>query len=164
MIVYQTDFDGYYIGTTQADESPLEPGIFHIPAGAYGDAPAIPQGHYARRSSGSWHYYPIPEPEPSPVEEALVEPTPLTPEQELLEWRRDMVVSRFQARAALHNIDKLTAAEAVVAQADMLTKLAWADAIEFKRLSPSILILAPSLGLDQEALDDLFTAAKLIVA
>lgn len=30
--VYQYDLAGMYIGHTDADESPLEPGVFHIPA------------------------------------------------------------------------------------------------------------------------------------
>ena len=31
-IVYQYDLAGIYTGKTEADESPLEPGVFHIPA------------------------------------------------------------------------------------------------------------------------------------
>jgi hypothetical protein len=31
--VYQTDEDGFYIGETIAFESPLEPGVYHIPRG-----------------------------------------------------------------------------------------------------------------------------------
>lgn len=30
--VYQYDLAGMYVGQTEADESPLEPGVFHIPA------------------------------------------------------------------------------------------------------------------------------------
>lgn len=30
--VYQYDLTGLYVGQTDADESPLEPGVFHIPA------------------------------------------------------------------------------------------------------------------------------------
>lgn len=37
--VYQTDRSGWLIGTSVADESPLEPGVFHIPAGAIEVAP-----------------------------------------------------------------------------------------------------------------------------
>lgn len=32
-IVFQIDAAGHYAGKTTADESPLEPGVFHIPAG-----------------------------------------------------------------------------------------------------------------------------------
>lgn len=31
-IVYQTDQAGFYQGQTSADESPLEPGVYHLPA------------------------------------------------------------------------------------------------------------------------------------
>ena len=31
-IVYQYDASGLYLGTTLADESPLEQGVFHLPA------------------------------------------------------------------------------------------------------------------------------------
>jgi hypothetical protein len=39
MIVYQTDPDGYYVRPVEADESPLEPGKFLIPAGAVEEEP-----------------------------------------------------------------------------------------------------------------------------
>jgi hypothetical protein len=39
MIVYQTDPDGYYVCPVEADESPLEPGKFLIPAGAIEEEP-----------------------------------------------------------------------------------------------------------------------------
>jgi len=74
------------------------------------------------------------------------------------------VVSRFQARAALLQVGKLAAADAAVAQADALTKLAWADATEFERASPSIAALAPALGLSGDDLDALFIAASKIKA
>ena len=43
MIAYQTDEDGIYIGTVECQESPLEPGVFLIPAGAIEDAPPAPE-------------------------------------------------------------------------------------------------------------------------
>lgn len=47
--VYQADHFGWYTGETIADESPLEPGVFHIPAGCFEDAP--PAGPY---EDGLW--------------------------------------------------------------------------------------------------------------
>ena len=47
--VYQCDFAGWYACTTDAHESPLEPGVFHIPAGCVEAEP--PAGPYA---DGLW--------------------------------------------------------------------------------------------------------------
>ncbi len=76
------------------------------------------------------------------------------------------VVSRFQARAALHLAGLLDDVEAVMAlpETPVLAKLAWADAQEFKRNSPSLLGIAGALGLTETQLDDLFTTAAGIEA
>lgn len=37
--VYQTNYSGLLVGATVADESPLEPGVFAIPAGCVETAP-----------------------------------------------------------------------------------------------------------------------------
>jgi hypothetical protein len=155
MIVYQTDINGYYVGIAQADPSPLEPGTWLIPGRAYTVAPSIPNGHYAQWVNGTWAYYVNPDPD-APEDEA--------PEQTLEEWRTAMVVSAFQAKAALYNIGKLELAQQVVEQAGGLVKLAWDEAVEFRRLSPSILQLAPALSLTDTDLDDLFRDAEVIVA
>lgn len=55
--VYQTDHFGWYTGETIADESPLEPGVFHIPAGCFEDAPPEgphEDGLWPRRVGGKW--------------------------------------------------------------------------------------------------------------
>ena len=71
-------------------------------------------------------------------------------------------VSRFQAKAALAQIGKLTAAEAaVMASGAVVLQLAWAEANDFRRDSPGINALAPLIGLD---LDALFIAAAQIEA
>lgn len=74
-------------------------------------------------------------------------------------------VSRFQAKAALALAGLLEQANAVVAASgNVVLQLAWAEATEFKRNSPGINALAPALGLDDAALDQLFIAASGIVA
>jgi hypothetical protein len=78
--------------------------------------------------------------------------------------RASMVCSRFQARAALHQAGLLAQAEEFVAQADTLVQIAWADAIEFRRNSPTINAMAQGLGLTDEQIDDLFRAAMQIEA
>ena len=76
------------------------------------------------------------------------------------------VVSRFQARAALHLAGLLDTVEAIMASpaTPVLAKLAWADAQEFKRNSPSLLGIAGALALTDAQLDDLFTTAAGIEA
>ena len=74
------------------------------------------------------------------------------------------VVSRFQARAALYQAGLLDQAEAAVAEGDALVKMAWADAREFRRHSPTVVAIADALGLTNEQVDDLFRDAALIEA
>lgn len=74
------------------------------------------------------------------------------------------VVSRFQARAALHLAGHLPAVEAAILASDPLTQMAWQDAQEFRRNSPTILSLAAVLGLSDNDVDDLFIAASEILA
>lgn len=83
-----------------------------------------------------------------------------------LESRMSVVVSRFQARAALHLAGLLLAVELVMTSpdTDMLTKLAWQDAQEFKRSSPTVASIAAALGLTDQQLDDLFATAAGIEA
>ena len=76
------------------------------------------------------------------------------------------VVSRFQARAALHLAGLLTTVEALMAapETDMLARLAWADATEFRRDSPTLVAMAAALSLTDEQLDQLFITAAGLVA
>lgn len=62
--VIQLDANGYYVGTTFADESPLEPGVYHLPANSIDTLiPEIPNGKVAKWENG-WIYEDKPEPEP----------------------------------------------------------------------------------------------------
>ena len=103
------------------------------------------------------------EPDNNGVPQAVM-PTPPTEAEVLAAWRATAEVSRFQAFAALYADGKLDDAEAAVAAAGGLTVIAWQNAQVFKRSSPMMNALAPALGLDDEALDDLFRAAALIEA
>ena len=96
-------------------------------------------------------FTPPPEPETDPAEALAAE-------------RAGMVCSRFQAKAALHLAGLLPAVEAAIAQADPLTQMAWAEAVEYSRHSPAILALAGALELTDEQVDDLFRTAMQIEA
>lgn len=72
-IVYQTNNEGYFVGTTYADECPIEKGVYLIPGGCVEEAPpAVKEDQYPRLVSGQWVVEtirpPAPEPEPTPEE------------------------------------------------------------------------------------------------
>lgn len=70
-IVSQLDHEGYFTNPTIADESPLEPGVFLLPAGAVDfPPPAVPAGKRALWNGSGFVFEAIPQPEPLP------EPTP----------------------------------------------------------------------------------------
>jgi hypothetical protein len=76
------------------------------------------------------------------------------------------VVSRFQARAALHLAGRLADVQTLMDQpgTDPLAKLAWSDAQEFHRDSPTVLSMASALGMTDADLDNLFATAAGIKA
>lgn len=80
----------------------------------------------------------------------------------------DPVVSRFQAKAALLQMGLLDQVENLMAGMDPMTRLAWTEAVEFRRSSPLLNSLAPYLTwpdgttLAETDLDDLFNLAQTI--
>ncbi len=90
-----------------------------------------------------------------------VDPPPIDP---IIAERSTMIVSRFQAMAALLDADLLSKVNAALADAGPLAQLAWAEATEFHRNSPTIAGLSAGLGLTDAQVDDLFRAAALITA
>lgn len=74
MQIYNYDADtGEYLGASTADESPLEPGVFLIPANSTTIVPPDAQdGKTINFENGAWVLKDIPEPEVEP------EPPPLT--------------------------------------------------------------------------------------
>lgn len=85
-----------------------------------------------------------------------------TPEDLLAQERAGMIISRFQARAALMQAGLLADVELALAGAGPLAQLAWAEAVEFRRTSPTIAAIAGALGLTEVQIDDLFRAAAAI--
>jgi len=84
----------------------------------------------------------------------------------LATMRQGMVVSPFQAKAALLQAGLLTQVEALINDpaTDPLVVLAWNNASEYRRTSPMIISLGTELGLNDTQLDDLFMAAAQITA
>ncbi|MBF9235592.1 hypothetical protein [Microvirga alba] len=68
-IVSQLDQDGYFVAAVVADESPLEPGTFLMPAGAIDEAPPTVKPGTRAKYTGKGFVFeniPVPEPEPGP--------------------------------------------------------------------------------------------------
>lgn len=64
-IVSALDENGFFIGESVADESPLESGVFLIPAGSVDfPPPVVPDGKRARFDGEKFVIESIPEPEP----------------------------------------------------------------------------------------------------
>ena len=75
--VYQTNYSGLFVGETIADESPLEPDVFLIPAGCVELAPPekIPEDQWPRWNGFKWELIQKPE-----VQETI------SPEEKLAEF------------------------------------------------------------------------------
>lgn len=72
--VYQFDKDGYYIGSEVSFESPLEPGVYLMPANCTDIEPPVPYDGYKIRWDGfTWVQEVIPDPEPEPEPPTLEE-------------------------------------------------------------------------------------------
>lgn len=154
-LVSQLNGSGYFIGPTYADESPEEPGVFHLPGGCVDvDPPEIPDGQRARWVAGEWIF------------EANTDPEDEEAAETIEQWRAKKTVSRMQAKAALYLAGRLDEVEAMMEapETPMLAKLAWRDALDFRRMSPTVLTMGSALGLSAEDLDDLFIAAGQIEA
>lgn len=78
--------------------------------------------------------------------------------------REAMMVSRFQAKAALHQAGLLEQAESFVSNSDdMLVKLAWQEA-QFHRTSQMVANIGHAMGMTDAQIDDLFKTAGQIQA
>lgn len=79
MIVYQTNYDGVFVGPVEADPSPLEPGKFLIPGGCVLEPPPeFGEGFFARWNfeAQTWTVEAVPPPPPPPEPEPAPEPEP----------------------------------------------------------------------------------------
>lgn len=169
---------GELVSDGLADESPLEPGTYLVPAHATTVKPPEPRTGEARVWNGDeWSYVVDHRGETrwtdhltSYVVDELGEPEgaidqPAAPEIPTSDLVADMEVSPYQARVVLHsagllpNIDALMASGSIPEEA----KIAWEYATTFRRQSPFIISLGAALGLSDGQIDDLFLAASKVV-
>jgi hypothetical protein len=75
-------------------------------------------------------------------------------------------ITRFQAKAALELAGLLGTVETIMADpaTPILARLAWADALEFFRGSPTVAAIAAVLGLTDAQIDELFIVGSGISA
>ena len=93
------------------------------------------------------------------VPEAMAITTPPEPTDPI-----PLSVTRFQARAALQLAGLLDDAEAAIAQAHPLSRIAWEHANVYRRDSPTVISIGQQLGLSEAEMDELFKTAASITA
>lgn len=71
-------------------------------------------------------------------------------------WRAGMSLPRLAFKAALLELGLLDLAAERVAEADPLTRLKWAEAVDFPRADPMIDTIGAQLGLTPEQIDELY--------
>lgn len=73
-------------------------------------------------------------------------------------------VTRAQAKLALKQFGLLSAVESIMSNPETPEeyKIAWKDAVMFKRNSPTVIALSQVLTLDEEALDNIFKFASTV--
>lgn len=156
-IVSQLDSDGFLIGTSTADESPLEPGVFLIPGGCVDTTPPeIPEGKRAKWE-GHWVFEDIPHSdsdEKQPTQEELH-----------AQWLQNAVVSMRQARLALLELDILDQVPAAIAtiqdpKQKSKAEIEWEYATTVERNSTLVQMFSTQMGLTESQLDNLFTLAS----
>lgn len=136
-IVSQLDKNGYYVGQVVADESPLEPGVYLIPAGAVDSTPPeIPEGHVAKWD-GTWS----------------VEQIPVTETETETNILPDMSTSSFyscnpwQIRKALNALGLRQQVEDTIASStDITIKDGWEFASEFRSDDPFVISVGEAVG------------------
>ena len=136
-----------YTGTIPIQESPLEPGVWLLPANVTTTPPPdVGVGQVPAWIDGQWVSIPNPLPQSPPIEDR----------------RSLMIVTRFQALAALLEAGKLSQAEAYFADPETpaIQRLAWQNSLHFYRVSPLVQAVGQLLGLDDEELDSLFETAS----
>lgn len=148
-IVSQLDRDGYFVAPTAADESPLEPGVFLIPALAVDVAPPaeIAAGKRAKLTAGKWVFDDIPH---KSDQEHPAEAAPAIP-----------ACNPWQIRKALNALGLRQQVEAAVAASEIQEiHDGWEFATEFRADHPFVLGIAQSIGKTETEVAEIITYAS----
>lgn len=158
-IVYQTDVNGMYAGEVEADESPLEPGVYLIPAGCVETAPPAPAPGYDRVwQAGAWVLVPQPVENASAARAAMS----LTRRQVIIGMVTEGLLSAEEgvamasSGAAPDAVAGLIAAMPSAKQIDARITLASFTVAE--RLDPIVAMFQAAGGLSDAQMDRFFSA------
>ncbi|MDK2769926.1 MAG: hypothetical protein KYX69_19685 [Sphingomonas sp.] len=169
MRVYQTRPDGVLIGYAEADESPLQPGVFLIPGGCVvEEPPTFGEGNRARWDGDAWVIEPadIDQPaEPAPDPGAI--PAAVTDRQfaQALAETGRITWPEAQAWGARGEIpaDLLEAVEDLPEEIDRQRAIMFLGSAQtFERTHPMTIALAAGMGWSDEELDGLWAFAATL--
>jgi len=152
MTIYNYNNEGFYTGESLADESPLEKGVFLIPANASTTKPPVEKEGFDIKfnveTNSFVHVEKIIKIEDEKVEELPVDennvPTRITP---------------LQAKLQLLEIGLLDEVEEIV-KTDRKVEIYWANAQNFNKDDEILKSMAIAINLSNEQLDDLFLQAS----
>lgn len=164
-VVYQTDPDGYYTGETLADESPLEKGVWLIPAGAVETKPpSVESGKIPRWNGRVWEVVLKPSaPEPDQdVDENVITFRQFILRAYDLGWFKsaqeaeDLATRNSIPQLLTNALDQLSDTEKLRARITILTMTV------LKRDDELLNQMTEKLGVSKEEVDNFFKhAAKL---
>ncbi len=176
--IYLFNEKGFYIGQSFAQESPLEPGTYIKPINSTEIAPTLAVKKMPKFVTGKWELvdnlvgerfwlenggeFAIKEIGDSFPAAALFIPPPAV----IASARNAVEVSAFQAKAALHRFNMYETVQALMGnpQTPIEMRLAWENAMSFRRMSPTVLAMGKLMNLNENDLDALFELASTITA
>lgn len=149
MTIFNYDDNGFYIGESIADESPLEEGVFLIPVNATTVKPPIYKEGFDIKFNAEQNRFEYVEIIKPVVEDEVSVDENVVP----------IKITRLQAKLQLLEIGLLDEVEEMVKQ-DRRVELYWTDATNFYRTDEILLGMATTIGLNDEQLNDLFLQAS----